>query len=102
MVEAVLDPARERYGGPVMVNSGYRCAKHNREVGGVSASQHLCGEAADVSAGSTQANARLAEIIEANGRYDQLIRYMNKDGGIRFIHVSWKRNGVNRKMSFNK
>ena len=102
LVEAVLDPARERYGGPVTVNSGFRCTKHNREVGGVPASQHLRGEATDVSAGSTQANARLAEIIEANGRYDQLVRYMNKDGGIRFIHVSWKRNGVNRKMSFNK
>ena len=48
LVEAVLDPARERYGGPVTVNSGYRCAKHNREVGGVSASQHLRGEAADI------------------------------------------------------
>lgn len=73
---------------------------HNREVGGVSASQHLRGEAADVTTGSALGNKRLAEIIEANGRYDQLIRYMNKNGDIRFIHVSWKRNGVNRKMKF--
>ena len=99
LVESVLDPARERYGGPVTVNSGYRCAKHNREVGGVPASQHLRGEAADVCCTD---NKRLAEIIEANGKYDQLIRYLNKNGGIRFIHVSWKRNGVNRKKSFNK
>lgn len=99
LVEAVLDPARERYGGPVMVNSGFRCAKHNREVSGVPASQHLCGEAADVCCAD---NKRLAEIIEANGKYDQLIRYLNKNGSIRFIHVSWKRNGVNRKMSFIK
>ena len=99
LVEAVLDPARERYGGPVTVNSGYRCAKHNREVGGVPASQHLRGEAADVCCAD---NKRLAEIIEANGKYDQLIRYLNKNGGIRFIHVSWKRNGANRKMKFNK
>lgn len=99
LVEAVLDPARERYGGSVTVNSGFRCAKHNREVGGVPASQHLRGEAADVCCAD---NKRLAEIIEANGKYDQLIRYLNKNGGIRFIHVSWKRNGVNRKMSFNK
>lgn len=102
LVQAVLDPARQVYGGPVYVNSGYRCAKHNREVGGVPASQHLRGEAADVTTGSAQGNKRLAEIIEANGRYDQLIRYTNKDGGIRFIHVSWKRNGVNRKMKINK
>ena len=81
------------------VNSGFRCAKHNREVGGVPASQHLRGEAADVCCTD---NKRLVEIIEANSKYDQLIRYLNKNGGIRFIHVSWKRNGVNRKMNFNK
>ena len=97
LVEEVLDPAREILGGPVTVNSGYRCAKHNREVGGVSASQHLRGEAADITAGSPEENKRLAKFIEENGRYDQLIRYMGPGGKIRFIHVSWKRNGVNRK-----
>ena len=99
LVEEVLDPAREQFGRPVTVNSGYRCAKHNREVGGVSASQHLRGEAADICCSD---NERLAKIIEENGRYDQLIRYMGPGGKIRFIHVSWKRNGVNRKMKFDK
>jgi hypothetical protein len=55
LVENVLDPLRERYGKPIIVNSGYRCAKHNREVGGASGSQHMRGEAADIrpSTGST-------------------------------------------------
>lgn len=99
LVENVLDPARQRYGGPVLVNSGYRCQKHNAEVGGVPNSQHISGEAADICCGD---NERLAKIIEENGRYDQLIRYMGPGGKIRFIHVSWKRNGVNRKMKFDK
>lgn len=99
LVEAVLDPARERLGKPITVNSGYRCPLHNAAVGGVANSQHMRGEAADVCCAD---NKRLSEIIEANGKYDQLIRYMNKNGGIRFIHVSWKRSGVNRKMKFNK
>ena len=99
LVEAVLDPARERLGKPITVNSGFRCPLHNSKVGGVANSQHMRGEAADV---SCEDNKRLAEIIEANGKYDQLIRYLNKAGGIRFIHVSWKRNGGNRKMKFNK
>ena len=98
LVDNVLDPARQKYGGPVLVNSGYRCPKHNAEVGGVANSQHMKGEAADVCCAD---NERLAEIIEQNGCYDQLIRYLNKDGSIRFIHVSWKRNGANRKMKFN-
>ena len=99
LVTEVLDPARQRYGGPVLVNSGYRCPKHNAEVGGVPNSQHMRGEAADICCGD---NERLAKIIEMNGRYDQLIRYMGPCGKIRFIHVSWKRTGVNRKQMFNK
>ena len=99
LVENVLDPARQRYGGPVLVNSVYRCARRNAAVGGVANSQHLRGEAADICCGD---NERLAKIIEENGRYDQLIRYMGPGGNIRFIHVSWKRNGVNRKQTLRK
>ena len=95
LVDNVLDPARRVFGGPVSVNSGYRCPKHNAEVGGVSGSQHLRGEAADICCSD---NERLAEIIERNGRYDQLIRYMDGNGRVRFVHVSWKRDGVNRRM----
>lgn len=94
LVDNVLDPAREQFGGPVSVNSGYRCPKHNLEVGGVVKSQHMNGEAADLCCAD---NKRLAEILEQNGKYDQMIKYLNPDGGIRFIHVSWKRFGPNRK-----
>lgn len=99
LVTEVLDPARHGYGGPVVVNSGYRCARHNRAVGGVEGSQHVRGEAADVCCSD---NERLAKVIVENGRYDQLIRYMGAGGKVRFIHVSWKRQGVNRKQMFNR
>ena len=94
LVDNVLDPAREQFGGPVVVNSGYRCPKHNLAVGGVVNSQHMMGEAADLCCAD---NKRLAEIIEKDGKYDQMIKYLRPDGSIRFIHVSWKRNGENRK-----
>ena len=99
LVDNVLDPARQAFGGPVTVNNGYRCEKHNTEVGGVANSQHMRGEAADITCSD---NHRLAEIIEQNGRYDQLIRYMGPGGKIRFIHVSWKSNGQNRKQVLRK
>lgn len=102
LVDNVLDPAREKFGGPVSVNSGYRCPRHNLSVGGATNSQHMRGEAADITAGSPEDNKRLAEIMEQNGKYDQLIKYLNPDGGIRFIHVSWKRNGPNRKQRLIK
>ena len=48
LVANVLDPAREKLGQPITVNSGYRCKEHNVKVGGVVGSQHLRGEAADI------------------------------------------------------
>ena len=93
LFETVLEPARERLGAPVTVNSGFRCVKHNRDVGGVAASQHLRGEAADVCCSD---NRRLARIIVEQGRFDQLIVYPT------FIHVSYKRSGANRKQVLRK
>jgi uncharacterized protein YcbK (DUF882 family) len=33
---------------PIVVNSGYRCPVHNKDVGGVANSQHCQGRAADI------------------------------------------------------
>ena len=93
LVDNVLDPAREQLGRAIIVNSGYRCARHNAAVVGVAASQHLRGEAADIRCDN---NKKLESILTRLGRYDQLIIYPT------FIHVSWKRSGVNRRMKFNK
>lgn len=102
LVEEVLDPLRAQYGKPIKVNSGYRCPLKNKAVGGVAHSQHLLGEAADIrchtdstdpSTGSGQVTdelLRLAQIIVQNGRFDQMILYPT------FIHVSYKRTGINR------
>ena len=93
LVENVLDPAREKLGAPIVVNSGFRCQKHNLAVGGVTNSQHMKGEAADIRCTDI---CRLKQIIIDNGRYDQLIDYGT------FLHVSWKRNGGNRKQKLIK
>lgn len=94
LVEAVLDPAREKLGRPIMVNSGFRCVVHNRKVGGASTSQHMRGEAADLRfSGKPE---ELAKVIVENGVFDQLIIYPT------FVHVSNKRNGYNRKEILRK
>jgi uncharacterized protein YcbK (DUF882 family) len=36
------------WGQPLKINSGYRCEKHNTEVGGQSKSMHMLGKAIDV------------------------------------------------------
>lgn len=43
-----LEPIRQHLGLPLLITSGYRCEALNRAVGGVSTSQHLKGEAADI------------------------------------------------------
>ena len=93
LVHEVLDPARERLGKPIIVNSGYRCAKHNREVGGATNSQHMKGEAADIRCDD---NKKLLKLLMESQKYDQLIIYPT------FIHVSWKRVGQNRRMVLEK
>ena len=74
LVAEVLDPLREAWGGPVHVNSGYRCQALNRAVGGAPRSQHMRGLAADVTVGSPAANHRLRALaIKLRLPYDQLI-----------------------------
>lgn len=93
LADNVLDPLREWYGKPIYVNSGYRCPQLNRMVGGKPTSQHLKGEAADITAGSKEENRKLFDYIKKNLTFDQLIDEKN----FSWVHVSFKRNGENRK-----
>ncbi|EFC33055.1 TPA: DUF882 domain-containing protein [Campylobacter jejuni] len=43
----ILCEIREHYNAPIIINSGYRCASHNAEIGGAAKSQHTLGSAAD-------------------------------------------------------
>jgi len=48
MLVLFLDQLRKAFNSPIRVNSGFRCAKHNAEVGGAERSRHLLGCAADI------------------------------------------------------
>lgn len=101
LVCVVLDPAREKWGKPIHVTSGYRCPELNKAVGGVPTSQHLKGEAADIVAGSRRENAELGRLIVKSGCFDQVIfENSNKEcTECDWIHVSWKRVGENRRQA---
>lgn len=47
-IKRIADEIREHFGKPAIITSGTRCSKHNREVGGVSNSYHLYGNAIDI------------------------------------------------------
>ena len=93
LAENVLDPLREWYGKPIYVNSGYRSPQLNRIVGGAPTSQHMKGDAADITAGSKAENKKLFDYIKSNLPFDQVID--EKDYS--WVHVSYKRDGSNRK-----
>ena len=88
LVDNILDPLREKYGKPIIVNSGYRCKVLNKVIGGSKNSQHCCGLAADITAKSKIENKKLFDlIIELDLPYDQLI----DESDFSWIHVSFSK-----------
>lgn len=60
----IADEIRSRIGKPIHINSGLRCKTHNANVGGVSNSQHLFGNAADLGCPSGFTPTQMASIAE--------------------------------------
>lgn len=88
LVENILDPLREAYGKPIIVNSGFRCEKLNNLVGGSRTSQHRTGHAADIKSvsDSKSGNKELFDLIQKlKLPFDQLIDEYNYD----WVHVSY-------------
>lgn len=91
LVDKCLDPLREAWGAPLLVTSGYRNALVNRVVGGVSTSQHISGEAADIVPKNIEDIGKLFRLAHKILDYDQLLlEYNKKDGKVRCLHVSCK------------
>ena len=64
VVLANLEHLRSHVGRPLIVVSGYRCAIHNRAVGGARRSRHLFGDAVDLKLGyATVAQAKHAGFV---------------------------------------
>lgn len=88
LVEDILQPLRDAWGGPLFINSGYRCPELNKAVGGVATSQHTKGQACDVACTDPYALAKLVKRMRLD--VDQVILYPS------FLHVSYKKDGENR------
>ena len=88
LVEEVLQPLRDSWGGPLFINSGYRCPELNKAVGGVPTSMHCKGMAADVACSDPISLAKLVKRMRLP--YDQLIIYDS------LLHISHSRDGDNR------
>lgn len=89
LAKYILEPIRQYFGMPFTPSSWYRCEALNKLVGGEKDSQHLTGQAADISVPKISLMA-LAEYIRDNLDFDQVI--LEKS----WIHVSYCKNN-NRK-----
>lgn len=79
-----LQKIREHFGQPVTLNSGYRCAVHNKAVGGAGGSLHVKGQAADISVKGV-APAEVAKYAESIGVLGIGLYETDKDGY--FVHI---------------
>lgn len=78
-----LQKIRDHFGKSVTINSGYRCSKHNKAVGGTSSSKHTKGMAADITVKGVKPAtvAKYAESIGVKG----IGLYEGSDGD--FVHI---------------
>lgn len=90
-----LDKVREMWGKPLIVNSGYRSPELNKKVGGVYNSNHLKGEAADITTGNKSDNIKLFNMIKNSSLdFDELID--EKKGS--WVHLAYRKVGNRRKV----
>ena len=96
LCEHVLEPLRRRF-GVIRITSGYRSARLNRAVGGVRNSQHLTGQAADLHVGSRESGQKMFLYIVRKLEFDQLLFEHNANNTARWLHVSFRKDGANRR-----
>jgi hypothetical protein len=96
LVHHVLQPLRDAMQEPIKIGSGYRCPRLNKAVGGVTNSQHMKGQAADLCIdGDKVKGKRWFDWIKAHCQFDQLIWEHNAKGSY-WVHVSYRADGQNR------
>ncbi|HEC72035.1 MAG: D-Ala-D-Ala carboxypeptidase family metallohydrolase [Candidatus Thorarchaeota archaeon] len=96
LCQNVLQPIRDHFKKPVHVNSGYRGPKLNNATPGSSRrSQHRKGEAGDIEIYGVS-NLKLAQWIDNNIFFDQLILEYHTAGrpNSGWVHVSIKLSGL--------
>ncbi len=82
-----LDGIRKAWGSGVHVNSGFRCEKLNKAVGGVDTSVHKIGYAADIvpSNGQLEKFGEFLKEYLKDKKFDQLL--LEKSGKTRWFHI---------------
>ena len=98
IAEEVFEPLRAYVGGPIKINSFFRCPELNKAIGGSSKSQHCKGQAMDIDDTFGKCtNAEMYHFIKEHLDFDQMIWEFGDDDNPDWVHVSYKNERDNRK-----
>ena len=97
IADEIFEPLRTYVGGPIKINSFFRCPELNTAIGGSSKSQHCQGQAIDLDDTFGKAtNAEMYHFIREKLNFDQLIWEFGDDDNPDWIHVSYVSEEDNR------
>ena len=90
VAEEIFEPLRAYVGGPIKVNSFFRCLELNTAIGGSRTSQHMKGQAIDLDdTFGHKTNAEMYNYIKDNLDFDQIIWEFGDDDNPNWVHVSY-------------
>ena len=98
LAEKVFEPLRVWVGGPIKINSFFRCPQLNKAIGGSTKSQHCHGQAIDIDdTYGKVANSEMYNYIKKNLDFDQMIWEFGDDDNPAWVHVSYVSENENRR-----
>ena len=97
LAEEVFEPLRVYVGGPIKINSFFRCPELNTAIGGSGKSQHCKGQAMDIDdTFGKMTNADMYHWIKDNLEFDQMIWEFGDDKNPDWVHISYVSESENR------
>ena len=97
LADNIFEPLRKWVGGPIKINSYFRCEDLNRAIGGSSRSQHCQGRALDVDdTFGYKTNAEMFHYVKENLNFDQIIWEFGDDDNPDWVHISYVSDSENR------
>lgn len=87
LATSVLQPIRDAFGSPIIIDSGFRSKELNKKVGGAQRSDHLYGAAVDIHTKS--------DTLADNKKLWDLIIKLKDEGKISCRQIIWERGNKN-------
>ena len=97
IADNIFEPLRTYVGGPIKINSFFRCPELNTAIGGSSKSQHCKGQAIDIDdTFGRMTNAEMYHWIKEYLEFDLMIWEFGDDDNPNWVHISYVSEEDNR------